>query len=196
MNNYTVGYNNFQENNKLKIALFRTNLKNEIYYYNSGNLRTSYNTNIDKSHKYGLEVYDKFLITEKLFTSLNYSYIRAKIDEEKDGNGAYDGKDLPGVSKHNLTLGLGYDFYKFSTLLSHTYKSSAYAYNDFENNFKQKQEAYHSTDFSVSFKHKELEIFGKIQNLFDQKNALWVGDDEIYPVNFERTFFAGMKVSF
>ena len=197
VNNYTVGYNNFQENNKLKIALFRANLKNEIYFYNTGNwMIPSYNTNIDKSHKYGLEVYDKFLINENLYTSLNYSYIKAKIDRENEGNGVCDGKDLPGVSKHNLTLGLGYDFYKFSTFLSHSYKSSAYAINDFKNDFKQKQEAYHSTDFSVSFKHKELEIFGKIQNLFDQKNALWVQDDKIYPVNFERTFFAGMKVSF
>ena len=197
VNNYTLGYNNFQENNKLKIALFRANLKNEIYFYNTGNWRIpSYNTNIDKSHKYGLEVYDKFLINENLYTSLNYSYIKAKIDRENEGNGVYDGKDLPGVSKHNLTLGLGYDFYKFSTFLSHSYKSSAYAINDFKNDFKQKQEAYHSTDFSVSFKHKELEIFGKIQNLFDQKNGLWVQDDSIYPVNFERTFFAGMKVSF
>ena len=197
VNTYTLGYNNFQENNKLKIALFRTNLKNEIYFYNTGNwMIPSYNTNIDKSHKYGLEVYDKFLINENLYTSLNYSYIKAKIDRENEGNGVYDGKDLPGVSKHNLTLGLGYDFYKFSTFLSHSYKSSAYAINDFKNDFKQKQEAYHSTDFSVSFKHKELEIFGKIQNLFDQKNGLWVQDDSIYPVNFERTFFAGMKVSF
>ena len=197
VNTYTLGYNNFQENNKLKIALFRANLKNEIYFYNTGNwMIPSYNTNIDKSHKYGLEVYDKFLINENLYTSLNYSYIKAKIDRENEGNGVYDGKDLPGVSKHNLTLGLGYDFYKFSTFLSHSYKSSAYAINDFKNDFKQKQDAYHSTDFSISFKHKELEIFGKIQNLFDQKNALWVRDDEIYPVNFERTFFAGMKVSF
>ncbi|MGJ0351904.1 TonB-dependent receptor [Aliarcobacter cryaerophilus] len=196
VNNYTVGYNNIQENNKLKISLFRANLKNEIYYYDTGSFLTSFNTNIDKSHKYGLEVYDKFLITDKLFTSLNYSYIRAKIDNENEGNGDYNGKDLPGVSKHNLTVGLGYDFYKFSTFLSHTYKSSAYAYNDFNNKFKQKQEAYHSTDFSVSFNHKNLEIFGKVQNLFDEKNGLWVKDDAIYPVNFERTFFAGMKVSF
>ena len=197
VNTYTLGYNNFQENNKLKIALFRANLKNEIYFYNTGNwMIPSYNTNIDKSHKYGLEVYDKFLINENLYTSLNYSYIKAKIDRENEGNGVYDGKDLPGVSKQNLTLGLGYDFYKFSTFLSHSYKSSAYAINDFKNDFKQKQEAYHSTDFSVSFKHKELEIFGKIQNIFDKKNALWVQDDSIYPVNFERTFFAGMKVSF
>ena len=41
-----------------------------------------------------LEVYDKFLITDKLFTSLNYSYIRAKLIW-KMGNGAYNGKDLP-----------------------------------------------------------------------------------------------------
>ena len=193
VDNYTVGYNNIQKNNKLKISLFRSELKNEIYVYQVSGYK---NTNIDKSHKYGLEIYDKFLITDELFTSLNYSYIRAKIDNENEGNGAYDGKDLPGVSKHNLTLGLGYDFYKFSTFLSHTYKSSAYATNDFKNDFKQKQDAYHSTDFSISFKHKELEIFGKIQNLFDQKNGLWVKDDAIYPVNFERTFFAGMKVSF
>ncbi|MGJ0309640.1 TonB-dependent receptor [Aliarcobacter cryaerophilus] len=196
VNNYTLGYNNIQENNKLKISLFRANLKNEIYYYDTGNFLTSFNTNIDKSHKYGLEVYDKFLINENLYTSLNYSYIKAKIDNENEGNGDYNGKDLPGVSKHNLTVGLGYDFYKFSTFLSHSYKSSAYAYNDFNNNFKQKQEAYHSTDFSVSFNHKNLEIFGKVQNLFDEKNGLWVKDDAIYPVNFERTFFAGMKVSF
>ena len=193
VDNYTVGYNNIQKNNKLKISLFRSELKNEIYLYQVLGYK---NTNINKSHKYGLEIYDKFLITDELFTSLNYSYIRAKIDNENEGNGAYNGKDLPGVSKHNLTLGLGYDFYKFSTFLSHSYKSSAYAINDFKNDFKQKQEAYHSTDFSISFKHKELEIFGKIQNLFDQKNGLWVKDDTIYPVNFERTFFAGMKVSF
>ena len=128
---------------------------------------------------------------------MNYSYIRAKIDNENEGNGAYDGKDLPGVSKHNLTLSLGYSPIKnFETILSHTYKSSAYAYNDFENNFSQKQEAYHSTDLSFNFKKNNVELFAKIQNLFDQKNGLWVQDNAIYPVNFERTFFAGMKVNF
>ncbi|MDD3025230.1 TonB-dependent receptor [Aliarcobacter skirrowii] len=198
VNNYTVGYNNFQENNKLKIALFRTNLKNEIY----SEPMTFNNTNIDKSHKYGVEIYDKFLINENLYTSLNYSYIKAKIDEEKDGNGAYDGKDLPGVSKHNLTLSLGYSPIKnFETILSHSYRSSTYAIGDFKNNFYEKQKHYHSTDLSFNFKKKNVELFVKIQNLFDQKNGLWVANtwgssDTVYPVNFERTFFAGMKVNF
>ncbi len=32
------------------------------------------------------------------------------------------------------------------------------------------------------YNHKNLEIFGKVQNLFDEKNGLWVKDDAIYPV--------------
>ncbi|OCL86977.1 Vitamin B12 transporter BtuB precursor [Aliarcobacter thereius] len=193
VDNYTIGYNNIQANNKLKVSIFRANLKNEIYMDPS----TYSNTNIDKSHKYGLEIYDKFLINDNLFTTLNYSYIIAKTDEEDSGNGAYNGKYLPGVSKHNLTLALGYSPVKnFETILSHTYKSSAYTYNDFENHFSQKQKHYNSTDLSFNFKKENVELFAKIQNLFNQKNGIWTGVDSIYPVNFERTFFMGMKVNF
>lgn len=87
VNNYTVGYNNIQKNNKLKISVFRSNLKNEIYLE-----PISYrNKNIDESHKYGVELFDKYLINDNLYTSANYSYIIAKIDEENEGNGAYNG---------------------------------------------------------------------------------------------------------
>ncbi|CAM4020642.1 TonB-dependent receptor [Arcobacter cloacae] len=194
VNNYTVGYNNIQKNNKLKISLFRADLKNEIYYYSVGFVNR--NTNIDESHKYGVEVFDKYLINDNLYTSANYSYIIAKIDEENEGSGAYNGKDLPGVSKHNITVNLGYNINNINTVLSHTYRSSAYAANDFGNNFNQKQEAYHSTDLGTSYTYQNLELFAKIQNIFDEKNGLWIRDNAIYPVNFERTYYAGMKVKF
>lgn len=193
VNNYTVGYNHIQKNNKLKISLFRANLKNEIYLYSVSGYK---NTNIDESHKYGLEIFDKYLINDNLYTSANYSYIIAKIDEENEGNGAYNGKDLPGVSKHNITVNLGYNINNINTVLSHTYRSSAYAANDFGNNFNQKQEAYHSTDLGTSYTYQNLELFAKIQNIFDEKNGLWIRDNAIYPVNFERTYYAGMKVKF
>ncbi|WP_044418647.1 TonB-dependent receptor [Halarcobacter anaerophilus] len=196
VHNYTIGYNNIQKNNKFKLAIFRADLRNEIYYYDTGSWLSSFNTNIDKSHKYGIEVYDKYLINKNLYTSVNYSYIVAKIDNEDEGNGAYDGKDLPGVSRHNLTVNLGYDINNISTMLSHTYRSSTYAANDFENNFNQKQEAYNSTDFAISYTYQNLELFAKIQNLFDRENGLWIEDDSIYPVNFERTYYAGLKVRF
>ena len=194
VNNYTVGYNNIQKNNKFKLALFRANLKNEIYYYNLN--YANKNTNIDESHKYGLELFDKYLINDNLYISANYSYIIAKIDKENEGNGAYNGKDLPGVSKHNITVNLGYDINNINTVLSHTYRNSAYAANDFANNFSQKQEAYNSTDLGTSYTYQNVELFAKIQNLFDEDNGLWIEDDTIYPVNFERTYYAGMKVKF
>ena len=189
-----LGYTNIQKNNKLKVSLFASKLRNEIYYYKVG--FTNRNTNIDKSYKYGLELFDKYLINENLYTSLNYSYIVARIDEENESNGEYNGKDLPGVSKHNVTLNLGYDINNFKTVLSHTFRSSAYAANDFGNEFSQKQEAYHSTDLSLSYDYKNFEFFAKIQNLFEEDNALWIRDDTIYPTNFERTYYAGLKVKF
>jgi iron complex outermembrane receptor protein len=192
--NYTIGYNNIQPKNKLKISLFRSDLTNEIYYYNIA--FANKNTNIDKSHKYGLEVFDKYLISDYFFTSLNYSYIIAKIDEENEGSGKYNGKNLPGVSKHNLTLNIGFDYNKYQGVLSHTYRSKAYAANDFENNFTQKQETYNSTDLSLSYTYNQVEFFAKIQNLLDERNGLWIRDNSIYPINFERTYYAGMKVNF
>ena len=195
VNNYTVGYNNILKNNKFKLSIFRADLKNEIYLYKDafGGYK---NTNIDESHKYGVEIFDKYLITDNLYTSANYSYIIAKMDEENDGNGTYNGKDLPGVSKHNVTLNLGYDINNLNTVLSHTYRNSAYAADDFANNFNQKQEAYNSTDLGTSYTYQNVELFAKIQNLFDEDNGLWISDDVIYPVNFERTYYAGMKVKF
>ncbi|WP_265588038.1 TonB-dependent receptor domain-containing protein [Aliarcobacter butzleri] len=123
------------------------------------------------------------------------------MDKENEANGAYDGKKLPGVSKHNATVNLGYEINKINTVLSHTYRSSTYAANDFENNFNEKQEHYHSTDLAVSYTYQNIELFGKVQNIFDRKNGLWVANnwgssDTVYPINFETTFFAGMKVNF
>ncbi|NQY23726.1 MAG: TonB-dependent receptor [Campylobacteraceae bacterium] len=188
----TLGYTNIQEKNKLKLSIFRSNLENEIYYYKPEFI----NTNIDKSHKYGFEFFDKYLLSKNYFTSLNYSYIIAKIDNEDKGNGTFNGKDLPGVPKHNVTLNVGYQSKNFSSNISHTYRSSTYSANDFENSFTQKQESYNSTDVNISYTYKTVEFFGKIENLFAEKNGFWTKDDNIYPFNFERTYLAGIKYNF
>jgi iron complex outermembrane receptor protein len=183
-----LGYNNFSKDNKLKVAIFRNNLENEIYY----NKATSKNTNIDKSHKYGLEIFDKYNINENIYTSVNYNYIIAKIDNEND----FDGSELPGVSKHNIKLNLGWQDDKFSSILTHSYRSKAYSSNDFSNNSKQKQKSYNSTDLVLNYKYSSFDFFAKVENLFNKKNAILVDDDKIYPVNFERAFYAGIKYSF
>jgi iron complex outermembrane receptor protein len=191
-----IGFNDIQDNNKLKTTIFRTNLTNEIYYYKTG-ARSGINTNIDKSHKYGLEVYDKYKFNDNYYTSLNYSYIIAKIDNENEANGAYNGKNLPGVSKHNITVDFGFNINKYSGVLSHKYRSDAYASEDLSNSFLQKQKAYNSTNLTLSYRYsQDIEIFAKAENIFNKKNGLWIADDKIYPVNYTTTFYVGMKASF
>jgi iron complex outermembrane receptor protein len=200
VNTYNLGYNNFTDKNKLKATLFYTDLSNEIYYdpniVNPNSIFNGANTNLDKTSKLGFELYDKYLILENLYLSANYTYVEATI--EKDVNKAIENKTLPGVSKHNLSASIGYAPTQESKLIaSHTYRSSAYAANDFTNAFTQKQEAYHSTDVSAAYQYdKHIEIFAKIQNLFDEDNGIWIRDDAIYPVNFQRSFQIGLNGKF
>jgi iron complex outermembrane receptor protein len=195
--NYTLGFNYIRPNNKLKISLFYIDLKDEIYYYSDPTWVNSRNTNIDKSHKYGLDIYDKWLINEKFNIALNYNYIRAKIDKEIENDEDYSGNDLPGVSDHNVKATLSFLANKNTTLaITQVYRSEAYAINDFENSSAQKQEAYKSTDISLTYTKDSLELFAKINNLFNQKNGLWVQDDAIYPMNFTTTAIAGFKLKF
>lgn len=192
-NTFNAGYNRFTKSNKLKAALFYADISDEIYFTGAPSW---INTNLDKTSKLGFEVYDKYLILENLYLSANYTYVEATI--EKDDNKAIENKTLPGVSKHNLTASIGYAPTQESKLIaSHTYRSSAYAANDFTNTFTQKQEAYHSTDVSASYQYdKHIEIFAKIQNLFDEDNGIWIRDDAIYPVNFQRSFQIGLNGKF
>jgi len=192
-----IGYKNKTKMNTFDFTLFRTNLTNEMFLNKFVGSGWGENRNIDKSHKYGLELFNKYKINENYYASVNYSYIIAKVDHESTSGGLYDNKYLPGVSKHNVVLNLGFNMNKYSGVLTHTYRSEAYAMEDFSNSFTQKIEAYNSTNLSMNYEYnQELEIFAKIENIFNKTNGLWLRDDVIYPMNFETTYYAGMKVKF
>lgn len=201
---YTIGFNHITKTNKFKISAYYIDLKDEIYYYTDLSvpswdpLNRSRNTNIDSSSKYGLDIYDRWLISEEWNLALNYNFVQATIDKEIGGNGEnYAQNTLPGVSNHNAKATLSYLPNQDTTIsLTQVYRSSAYAANDFANNFSQKQDAYNSTDVSATYTQEDWEIFAKINNLFNQKNGLWIEDDTIYPVNFTTTAIAGLKLKF
>ena len=189
----TIGLNHIAGTHKLKLAIFRANLKNEIYY----NPGTWTNTNIDQSHKYGLELQDTWRATSQISLSTRYTYTRAIIDQENDGGGAYNGKDLPGVPRHGINLGLNYHWSERSTFnLTHMWRSSTYAANDFANSFTQKQEAMQSTNLAYNYRYKNYEASLAVDNVFAHSNGLWIYDNAIYPVNFTRNYRVGLKASF
>lgn len=198
--NFNFGLNHSAKNNQLKITAFYSRLHNEIFYFTAPGGTwdpNSKNTNIDKSHKYGLEIQDRYQFNDQLQGRLNYAWTVAKIDREDEGNGKYNGKKLPGVSAHSITAGLDYKVLANGTLsLTQNWRSRAYAMEDFENNFNQKQKAYNTTDLGYSHKIEQFTLFAQVNNLFNQKNGLWLRDDVIYPMNFTRTWHVGVKASF
>lgn len=188
-----VGFNHLTTNNKLKTTLFYSKLTDEIFL----DPVTFANTNIDKSYKYGIEIQDQWQLTENFKANLNYSYTLAKIDSDDSSSGAFNGKRTPGVSPHTASLGLSYQVTNKGALtLSETFRSKAHAINDFANNFSQKQRAYSTTDIGYQHKVDNITLYAQVNNLFDQRNGLWVADDAIYPVNFTRTWYAGIRASF
>jgi len=192
----TIGLNHDVPKNRLKLGLFHAKLKDEIYLFKPDPF-TFINTNIDKSHKYGLEVQDTWRITPRLTGVLNYTWTRAIIDREDSGGGAFDGKELPGVPRHGVVLGLNVAVGEQGNLyLSHSWRSKAWAYDDFDNNNAQKQREYQSTDLAYRHRLKNVELYAAVSNLFEYENGTWVRDDAIYPVNFERTWKLGAKLSF
>lgn len=192
-----VGFNYLTEYDKTKITFFRAELDDEIYYYSTGNYLTSFNTNIDESYKYGVELQNRHKFNDQWLSSITYAYTRAIIDKENEGNGSFDDKNLPGVSRHNITVALHYsptDNSKF--VLSHNYRSKSYALNDFANNFSQKQPSYESTNLSYNFTYQKLILSANVNNIFDKSNGLQVTDDVIYPVNFTRSWTVGARYNF
>ncbi|MCK9531761.1 MAG: TonB-dependent receptor [Gammaproteobacteria bacterium] len=188
-----LGANHLTASNTLKATLFYARLENEIFYYSTGPW-SGLNTNIDESHKYGLELQDTYRLTPNLTASLNYAYVQAIIDSEDQGGGAFDGKDLPGVSPHKLNLGLHYSpSEKTRWTVNHTWRSEAYAANDFANTLSQKQDDYHATGVGFAYRFDGAELFAQIDNVFERANGQWIEDDVIYPVNFERTWRMGLR---
>lgn len=190
----TVGVNHVAGSHRLKASLFYAKLHDEIYYYST----EFQNTNIDESHKYGLELQDRYQITPHVSALINYNWTRALIDREDEGAGAFNGKELPGVSRHSLVLGLNVRVANKGDLaLTHTWRSSAWTEEDFANAQGHKQQAFQSTD--LSYRHqvaKQLEIYGSVSNLFARKNGYWINADSIYPYHFERNWKFGARIQY
>lgn len=191
----TLGANHDTVSNRLRLATFYSKLKNEIYYDPmAGN-----NTNLDKSHKYGLEISDRWQVLDTLALSVAYTYTRAIIDDEVSGLGDLDGKEVPGVPRHGITVGATWNAWTGGTVnLNHAWRDSAYSISNFANDKSYRQTPYNSTSLSLRHRWNKIEGFVGIDNLFDQDNGVWVysafSGNNVYPVDFRRTARVGIKV--
>ena len=188
-----LGINHLTDRTKSKITIYKSNVSNEMY------LNSSYqNSNLDESHKQGLELQNLFVVNPKWSTNVNYAYTDAKIDKEADDAGALNGKTNPMTSKHNISASIIYSISdKAKMTLTQKFRSNAFAEEDYKNIDVQKQKAYNSTDFNYSFSSSDnLEFDFDVENLFENSYGTWLRKDVIYPGNFTRNIKAGLTFKF
>ena len=201
-----IGLNHINENSRTKITLFRSNLNNEIYLHKQNASDFGTNSNLDKSHKTGVEVDTKYIISPKTTIGVKYSYIDAIIDSEDkiEDRGSFNGKTLPGVSKNVITANVKFKLDDKSTLvLKHKYRSEAYAEEDLSNTNTERTKAFNSTD--INYRHKyssAVEFSFDIENMFNKKHATLLGDynstggNVVYPASFTRNIKVGLTYKF
>lgn len=190
-----LGLNYISYPHTLKATLFYAWVDDEIYL----NPATYQNTNLKETEKRGFELSERYQMLSNLFTILNYTYVDTKIVDDGFG-GVYNGNEIPGVSPHTFKVSLGYNPIKAVTLLlSETYKSRAYAIDNFSGSYG-KMESYSVTDLAATYTYKNYEVYAKINNLFNEKNAMFVdfggATPSVYPTNYERTFLVGFSAKF
>ena len=164
----------------------------------TGNYGMGENLNLDKSHKQGLELQNKYVFSPKWSTDLNYAYTIAKIDSDDKGNGALNGKTNPMTSKHNISASIIYSFNdNANMMLTQKYRSKAFAEEDYANIFTKKQPEYNSTNFNFSYSpNEDLKFNFDIENLFKNSYGTRLRDDVIYPGNSTRNIKAGLTYKF
>ncbi|MCH9711805.1 MAG: TonB-dependent receptor [Proteobacteria bacterium] len=201
-----IGLNYINQASKTKLTLFHSNLNNEIYLHKQNSSDFGTNSNLDKSHKTGIEIDSKYVVNLKTTIGINYSYVDAIIDSEDntEDRGSFNGKTLPGVSKNTLAANIKFKLDDKSTLaLKHKYRSEAFGEEDFSNTNTDKTKAFNSTDLNYAYNHsKDVEFSLDIENLFKKKHATLLGDynstggNVVYPASFTRNIKAGLTYKF
>ena len=199
---FNVGLNHLTDNSKTKFTLYRSNVKDEMFLCKSNAASDcgtyGNNLNLDKSHKQGLELQNKYVFSPKWSTDLNYAYTDAKIDSDDKGAGSLNGKTNPMTSKHNISASVIYSFNdNANMMLTQKYRSKAFAEEDYANKFTKKQEEYNSTNFNFSYNtNDDLSITFDIENLFKNSYGTRLRDNVIYPGNSTRNIKAGLTYKF
>ena len=199
---FNIGLNHLTDNSKTKLTLYRSNIKDEMFLCKSNAASDcglyGDNLNLDKSHKQGLELQNKYVFSPKWSTGLNYAYTIAKIDSDDNGAGALNGKTNPMTSKHIISASVIYSLSnKTNMTLTQKYRSEAFAEEDYANIFTKKQPEYNSTNFNFSYNpYDDLSFSFDVENLFENSYGTRLRDDVIYPGNSTRNIKAGLTYKF
>lgn len=169
------------------VGVFRTINKDDIIFLPTGDddgdgrLNLGYFDNISETKRQGVELgFNGALVADKLTWFASYSYIDATFEDtfkvHNENNPAGEtttvskGDNIPGIPKHNIKIGADYALTPSFTLgFNASYHSSQYYRGDEANNNDQLSGYYVANIHGRYNLTQHIEIFAKIDNLFDRE---------------------------
>jgi iron complex outermembrane receptor protein len=192
---------------RVDLSVFAARLRDEIYT----DPVTFTNTNLDRSHKYGVELQAVHDLTDAVQGRLAWTWTRALVDREAadpaTGQPAIRDRELPGVPRHGITAGLDWAIDSATRLnVSQIWRSSAWAISDFQNDGL-RQRPYRLTNALLTHQlDQHWQAFVAADNLFEARNALYVNTPfgvtpavnggYGYPSDYQRLWRFGVRAVF
>lgn len=126
----------------------------------------------------------------------NYTYAQSSADLPFDGGRT----ELPGTSRHNYNVALGYEKYGLNARLSYNHRSHfIQEFNVDDPDFNVFWDDRSSLDFSASYRiTRQLQFFGEINNLTDERQRRYQGQANrvLELEGFGRSWLAGFRFEY
>jgi iron complex outermembrane recepter protein len=176
----------------VKASGFWIDTKNEIYYdpylYENRNYE-------DNTRRKGFEAQLDLLVNEFISVYAAYTFTKAEFK-----NGSFAGKEIPAVPKHIFATGANIKINNFLFNVDFKDTGKSRFISDQENN-KGFVSGYFVADIGCSFQHKGLNLYGKINNVFNEKYSEYgvrsdMYDTKNYYPSPERNYIVGIKFEF
>ena len=148
------------------------------------------NVNLEPTTRMGMIIEAKHQFSKKASINIQYNYIDGSFE-----GGAFNGKTIPFVAKHNLTLNGRYKINKnWSTYAEARYTSERYQASDYANTFELLP-ALTLLNLQLQYQMNNWLASLRINNISDEKYSGFATFDSYYP-SPERNIMAKVKYNF
>ncbi|MBW2018238.1 MAG: TonB-dependent receptor, partial [Deltaproteobacteria bacterium] len=171
---------------EFSLTLFRTVIKDEIYYDGSGfGLNRNYD---DKTVRRGIEADLKLYLTDSFFFWGNCSLLSAKFEEKNTR--------IPLVPERKVSMGIEWRITGPLLLsLTGTWAGSSPDGNDQNNDMYQMVHGYKVFDGKLTYKREQFKLFFGVNNIFDELYSTVAYSETYYPMP-TRNIYGGMEWTF
>ena len=190
---YNTGFDiAFTDKVSVKTAGFWLDTRNEIYYDPYLYINKNYEND---TRRRGIETQLDLLLNKFINAYIAYTFTEAKFR-----GGLLNGKEMPAVPKHIFSAGTGIKINNFSLNIDCRDVSKSRFISD-QKNSKGFVKGYFIAVIGCSLKYKEINIFGKINNIFDKKYSEYgvrstMADTRNYYPSPGINFTGGIKFEF